>query len=201
MINILHHAAKKSIPNYRKRKILETAGRSIWNRDIGNSSKKCKELFKKRKDTGSQCEESKRLMKSEKTKLRSLQRRAHADVTRRHVNKLMQASESDQKMVNAQRKVVNDHGSTTFSMLDDNKYLQPNEILSIWKNHFETLATPPISEDPNDNIHLQNEIIYENEIQSGKPLQKVSNKEIEEAIRSLNTGKAPDRDGIAAAHN
>ncbi|KAH3735557.1 hypothetical protein DPMN_042093 [Dreissena polymorpha] len=158
----------------------------MWNRDIGKSSKKCKELFKKWKDTGRQCEESKRLMKSEKTKLRSLQRRAHADVTRKRVNKLMQASERVQKtfheMVNAQRKVVNDHGSTTL-VIDGNEYSQPNEILSIWKNHFETLATPYILEDLNDNIHLQNNIIYKNEIQSGKPLEKVSNKEIEEAIK------------------
>ncbi|KAH3855205.1 hypothetical protein DPMN_097769 [Dreissena polymorpha] len=142
-------------------------------------------------------------MKKEKTKLRSLRRRAHADVTRKRVKKLLQASESDQetfhKIVNAQRKVVNDNGSTAF-VIDGNEYLQPKEILSIWKKHFETLATPPVSEDPNDNIHLPNEIIYENEIQSGKPLEKVSNKEIEEAIRNLNTEKAPNQDGIAAEH-
>ena len=48
----LHKAGAKAIPNYRKLKTLKTTGKAIWNTNIGNSSKRCKQLFWQWKQSG-----------------------------------------------------------------------------------------------------------------------------------------------------
>ena len=77
-------------------------------------------------------------------------------------------------------------------------------ILKTWKCHFEKLAIPDeIIYDENDKVKLaeeQNNIIEETILNSSEILNPVTKENVEKAISLLNTGKAPDANGICGEH-
>ncbi|CAG2243425.1 unnamed protein product [Mytilus edulis] len=95
--NILHHAGNLSIPKYRKQSVVTTKGKSIWNQDINNASRKSKEAFYIWKQD-MQNHELKNEMQTAKRRLRSAQRRAHASQRIALTEKIMKSSQSDKKL-------------------------------------------------------------------------------------------------------
>ncbi|CAC5420034.1 unnamed protein product [Mytilus coruscus] len=75
--NIFHHRGNLSMPKYRKQSIVTTNGKSIWNQDINNASRKSKEAFYLWKQDH-QNHELKNEMQTAKRQLRSAQRRTQA---------------------------------------------------------------------------------------------------------------------------
>lgn len=77
---------------------------------------------------------------------------------------------------------------------------QIENILEGWKKHFETLATPAENDTKNyTNTEFDLDLIYEICTEMNNEL-NFSEKELEEAIRSLNSKKAPDVYGLTAEH-
>ena len=82
--------------------------------------------------------------------------------------------------------------------------LEPEKILEIWRVHFKGLATPsPMEYEENEKLSLateQNRIIEELIIKNQLTMEPVLESEIEKAVTKLNSGKAPDIDGISGEH-
>ncbi|XP_033753046.1 uncharacterized protein LOC117336543 [Pecten maximus] len=83
-------------------------------------------------------------------------------------------------------------------------YSEPLEILEQWHKHFQQLATPP--PDINNDLtreqlsKIQNEAIVEIELSKGTTIKPISETEVGIIIKSLNSGKAMDANGISAEH-
>ncbi|CAC5367833.1 unnamed protein product [Mytilus coruscus] len=79
----------------------------------------------------------------------------------------------------------------------------PN-IMKIWQEHFQQLATPTLEENFDTEklelVEIQNNIIESNEREKGQGIDHVNVKEVNKAVENLKAGKAPDEDGISAEH-
>ena len=205
LIHTLHQAGQKSIPSYRKLKKVKTSYKHIWNRQISKASKDSKQCFKIWKDTGKKEGEIKQEMNRRKKRLRQLQRQAAANIRKEENEKLMTAATSDKqtfyKLIKKQRKTKNE--STQVLWIDEKEISETSEILQTWENHFQMLSTPKddsYQQEKTALARLQNKIIEEIELEKGPEIPPVTHLEVKRAIKSLNTGKAEDLDGITAEH-
>ena len=205
LVETLHKAGKKSIPSYMKLKQSKTKGKGIWNKRISNASKEAKLSFKKWKDSGRKDENLKTQVRQNKKKLRQIQRQSIADIRNKENERLMATSTSDNKtffnLIRKQRKSQNEN--TQILWVNEQEITDKEEILDEWKNHFQDLATPKEEHTVNEKsriIKLQNILIEEKELKEGSEIQPTNFNEIREAIRSMNSGKAADLEGISAEH-
>ena len=137
-----------------------------------------------------------------KAKLRGAQRREIVLQRNMNMDEIMNAQCRDiktfYKLVNSYRK----RPSVQIEELivGDETYTTPENILEGWKNHFETLATPAKNYTKNyTNTEFDLDLIYEIYTEMNNEL-NFSEKELEKAIRSLNSKKAPDVYGLTAEH-
>ena len=207
LAEILHEAGNQAVPNYRKQKNANSRGKSIWNKDIGATSKKSKDLFEKWKRSGRVNKELKAEINKHKKQLRRLQRQAIARCSNKNINDLMAAHKGDSKtfhkLIRNQRKTANKN--TNMLEVEGKEVHESTEILSTWQRHFRELATPiTLTEVDESSIKrvdmakMQNKVIEAQEHLNPSTLPPVTTEEVIKAIGSLNTGKAPDLAGLSA---
>ena len=176
---------------------------NIWNDEIAIALKNNKKALYEWKLNGKpQYGPFKDQKKSTKAKLRGAQRRQIALQRNMNMEEIMNAqfrySKTFYKLVNSYRK----RPSVQIEELivGDETYTTPENILEGWKKHFETLAIPAENDTKNyTNTEFDLDLIYEICTDMNKEL-TFSEKELEEAIRSLNSKKAPDVYGLTAEH-
>ncbi|CAG2236429.1 unnamed protein product [Mytilus edulis] len=208
LIDLLHSAGKKSIPNYRETITVKTVGRGIWNKEISNASKLSKLAFFEWKNDRLDDIKYKGMNKARKV-LRSAQRRAHASKRNTLTEKIMQASQNDSKLfhklVNGQRKCNNNLTDTmVFKGIEES---DPELMMSGWKDYFENLYK---LDNLNNNqnfcteklivIEVQNKIIEELETERNIEIDNTNVLEVQEVIKALKTGKSHGPDGLSAEH-
>ena len=207
LTEILHEAGSKSIPNYREKKNVKTRGKSIWNREIGKTSKECKALYEKWKKSGKINTDLKKQISKHKKQLRRLQRQAIARCANKNITEIMEAHKGDSKtfhkLIRNQRKAAN--RNTNILEIEGKEISEPIDILNAWQSHFKGLATPFSKPNLDDSsiskvelASLQNAIIEEQEIHNPETLPSVSKEEVIKAIGGLNIGKSPDIAGLSA---
>ncbi|VDI03339.1 Hypothetical predicted protein [Mytilus galloprovincialis] len=208
LVDLLHSAGKKSIPNYRETITVKTVGRGIWNKEISNASKLSKLAFFEWKNDRLDDSKYKGMNKARKV-LRSAQRRAHASKRNTLTEKIMQASQNDSKLfhklVNGQRKCNNILTDTmVFKGIEES---DPELMMSGWKDYFENLYKLD-NLNSNQNfcteklrvIEVQNKIIEELETERNIEIDNTNVLEVQEVIKALKTGKSPGPDGLSAEH-
>ncbi|VDI74346.1 Hypothetical predicted protein [Mytilus galloprovincialis] len=138
LVDLLHSAGKKSIPNYRETMTVKTVGRGIWNKEISNASKLLKVGFFEW--TNDRLDDSKyKGMNKARKVLRSAQRRAHASKRNKLTEKIMQATQNDSKLFHkkGQRKCNNILTDTMdFKGIEES---DPELMMSGWKDYHENL--------------------------------------------------------------
>jgi exonuclease III len=139
--------------------------------------------------------------------VRAAQRKHNAQKRQRKHKDITKASTSDQALFH---RLVTAHQRSKDSLspllsTEGHHITDPAGILDRWADHFESLATPPQST-MGDGKHLERaeELVelhtYLWKTKSMESTTVITEKEVEEAIQSLNPGKAPDELGIAAEH-
>ncbi|CAC5418331.1 unnamed protein product [Mytilus coruscus] len=203
--NILHHAGNLSIPKYRKQSIVTTKGKSIWNQDINNASRKSKEAFYIWKQD-IQNQELKNEMHTAKRRLRSAQRRAHDSQRIALTEKIMKSSQSDNKLfhklIQNQRRSETTHPD--IMVFNKNAIDDPEKISDGWRDYFLELFNYVIENkiDAEKLIleKIQNEIIESIEKENLQPIERATVDEVQSSICKMKTGKSPDVNGISSEH-
>ena len=93
----LHQAGRACIPKYRITSEVKPTGKTIWNKEISETSRKSKEAYAKYKNSQGD-ENLKQEMVKAKRQLRSAQRRAYTSQIINHAEKIMQSSQNDTKL-------------------------------------------------------------------------------------------------------
>jgi transaldolase len=176
---------------------------NIWNDQIAIAIKSNKKALYEWKVNGKpQDGPLKDQKKSTKAKLRGAQRCEIALQRNMNMEEIMNAQLRDSKTF---YKLVNSYRKRRSVQIEelivgDETYTTPENILEGWKKHFETLATPAENDTKNyTNTEFDLDLIYEICTEMNNEL-TFSEKEIEEAIRSLNSKKTPDVYGLTAEH-
>ncbi|CAC5403356.1 unnamed protein product [Mytilus coruscus] len=208
LVDLLHSAGRKSIPNYRETITVKTVGRGIWNKEISNASKLSKLAFFEWKNDKLDDSKYKGMNKARKV-LRSAQRRAHASKRNTLTEKIMQESQNDSKLfhklVKGQRKCNNILTDTmVFNGIEESDL---ELMMSGWKDYFENLyKLDNLNSHQNFRteklrvIEVQNKIIEELETERNIEIDNTNVLEVQEVVKALKTGKSPGPDGLSAEH-
>ena len=141
-----------------------------------------------------------------KKNLRSQINLAEAKARDTKMQKLMTASSNDKetfyKMIRRQR--ASKSADTTELIMEEVTLAGNEQICEGWAKHFGKLATPQnleeFDQDYCNEVALDVKLIEDHLQDNGDAPIQVSNEQVSKAIRSLNTGKAPDADGITIEH-
>ncbi|WAR14005.1 POLR-like protein [Mya arenaria] len=174
----------------------------VWNHDIANSLNALKCSYKEWKDAGKPTENgnlSHTTMKVKKKEFRSKCRIEHARRKDYERERIMDTKINDKKLfyklVNSQKRKHN-----VLEKLNVNgKELESQEnIISGFHEHFSALADLTNSDEYDSDYHQQviNEVSLMDDIVLDTEVEPVTEPELDEAINSINTGKADDIFGM-----
>ncbi|WAR06081.1 POLR-like protein [Mya arenaria] len=174
----------------------------VWNHDIANSLNALRWSYKEWKDAGKPTENgnlSHTTMKVKKKEFRSKCRIEHARRKDYEREKIMDTKINDKKLfyklVNSQKRKHN-----VLEKLNVNgKELESQEnIISGFHEHFSALADLTNSDEYDSDYHQQviNEVSLMDDIVLDTEVEPVTEPELDEAINSINTGKADDIFGM-----
>ena len=205
---MMHNTCLELIPNYRREKKVRTTGNSIWNKNMAEAAKNVRTKHVVWKRAGAPKNKDNPLKAQfivAKRLLRKAQRQAYASQRDNWARKIMSASSSDNKLFHKMlRKQRSEGMQNTKTLMRGNQVAESNEdILSMWKDHFQELSNPEVSKDFDyekyDLSVMQNNIIED--LEKGKTkIEPIIEEEIRLAILGLKVGKSPDVDGITAEH-
>jgi endonuclease/exonuclease/phosphatase family metal-dependent hydrolase len=208
LVNLINKAALQAAP--RKKLSKNTKHRKqTWNAQISQAVQESKRAHWEWKSAGKPSDPTHhtvRQRKAKKKKLRSQINLEEARKRQKNINDLTEASQYDHnklfKLVKAQRS--SKEQNTPELIMGEEILTTSDEIRDGWAKHFGNLAIPQ-NHDGFDNdykreveadLKVIEDLINSN---STEPLQ-VSVDQVQKAICSLNTNKAPDVDGISAEH-
>ena len=136
--------------------------------------------------------------------LRKLCRMEAARVREHNPQEILETKSSDTKLF---YKLVNKQRGSKRSCVNElsangQVYKSDIDILNGWRDHFETLATPNTDCDYDRKYSkmVSEELPIIQDICKDCPATIVSEEQVRKAIKSLNTGKAPDFYGVTAEH-
>ena len=205
--NAIKKAADVSVPSKRIKQ--KRHKHSIWSPKISKCVKENKAAFWELKNAKTEADKVilKAKCKETKSRLRSSQRKEHAMQRIDEYNTIMKASSEDEVLM---YKMIRRHRNTSKTMqsdllVDGELVTNPDEVRSVWADHFEKLATPQDDEVFNDK--------FRSEIDSSVAAIKVistylaqettdpfSADEVRSAVSRLKKKKASDLENLCAEH-
>ena len=197
----LLYAAEQSAPKSKPPR------KHSWNGDISRAMAENKTAYHMwnevgRPRTGDAWERKKATTKH----LRRCIRQADADKRNQVYHDVMTASSSDSKMfhklINRQKEVTSIAGNRL--RVNGELVTSQCEVLKVWTNHFESLATPqqPKEYNPDYDKLVHEDLLIMNWQAENSPdeFKPISGAELQGAIKSLKNNKAADLQGLKAEH-
>ena len=196
----LKRAAYVSLLNHKTNKEITCEPKRVWNPEIGEALKICKETWWQWRQSGEPSDKDHPLvirMKHSKRRLRKIQRQTEAKKTIEKVERIMSSEGSDKefyRLVKDQRKTKD--SSLQFLCVNGKILESPDEICDGWATHFGSLATLA------ENIHFDNDVkkTYTEDINHNlnicsalsDGINPASAEEVEVALKKLKPNKAAD---------
>ena len=208
-VNLLKHAVKRSAETKVTKNIPQI--KRPWNREIANAVADVKQTFytmKCRSAEQKDVTDLEEILKMKRKKVRAAHRKYNAIQRRKILANITEAAlKKDAKEVSKVIKSING-GKSEISPLniDGETIYDVKSCASKWADYYQTLASPDETNPNMDNSYL--EVIKETVMKirktlamTNEPLQRKATKcNIANAIKKLNSGKAPDEKSLVAEY-
>ena len=208
LTSTLKRAACISIPNHRTSKQIKVGPKRIWNSEISEALRRCKELWWQWRQIGEPSDNTHPLVvrqKQAKRNLRKAQRQAAARKTIEKVESIMNSHGSDKEFYRLVKEQRKSKDSSLQFLCVNNKILEtPEEVCDGWATHFGSLATPLMNENFDDAVksNYTDDIsrIHNICMRSNQEISPATIEEVQLAIKKLKLNKAADSLDITGEH-